>query len=233
MATAVRKTNWFAIWTSIAVVVIIAILAGVVVWMNNAASAPTGGATPQGSNINSDTGAVIVNAGAPNTLDTYIDFMCPVCNQFEQIYGDTIQQQVDAGTLTLNIHPISILDRLSQNTQYSTRAASAMYCVAEGKPDKVVDFMKAMYEHQPQENSAGLTDDEIVQVAVGAGVTGVADVKDCITSHRFAGYVTDMTYKTPVQPGKSGIATPTVVLNGDILSLTGDPQADIVANLKK
>ena len=63
-------------------------------------------------------------------MDTYVDFMCPVCNQFEQAYGEAIQGLVDDGTITLNIHPISILDRASQGTEYSTRAANAMYCVA-------------------------------------------------------------------------------------------------------
>ena len=76
-----------------------------------------------------ETGAIAVGDGE-NTLDTYIDFMCPVCNQFEQAYGETIQSLVDDGTITLNIHPISILDRESQGTEYSTRAANAMYCVA-------------------------------------------------------------------------------------------------------
>ena len=56
--------------------------------------------------------------------------MCPVCNQFEQLYGPEIQNLVDDGTITLGIHPIAILDRLSQGTEFSTRAANAMYCVA-------------------------------------------------------------------------------------------------------
>ncbi|MFT2633376.1 DsbA family protein, partial [Escherichia coli] len=49
-------------------------------------------------------------------MDTYIDFMCPICNSFEQSYGPTLQQLVDDGKITLNIHPISILDAQSQGT---------------------------------------------------------------------------------------------------------------------
>ena len=92
-------------------------------------------------------------------MDTYIDFMCPICNQFEQSYGTAIQGLVDDGTITLGIHPIAILDRSSQGTKYSTRAANAMYCVAVADADAVMPFMQAMYANQPQEGSTGLTDD--------------------------------------------------------------------------
>ncbi len=41
-----------------------------------------------------------------------------------------------------------------------------------------------------------------------------------------------MTPKTPVQPGAAGIGTPTVVVNDEVLTLTGDPAADITARLQ-
>jgi protein-disulfide isomerase len=99
--------------------------------VNNAATDP--GEPPQGSGIDQETGAVVVGDGE-QSMDTYIDFMCPICGQFEEAYGDAILELVDDGTITLNIHPISILDRYSQGTEYSTRAANAMYCVAEADP---------------------------------------------------------------------------------------------------
>lgn len=232
MATAVRKTNWFAIGVTIAVVVVVVAVGALVLWMNNASASPS--QTPQGASINTDTGAIAVGSG-PNTLDTYIDFMCPVCNQFEQVYGDALAEQVDAGTLTLNIHPISILDSRSQGTAFSSRAAGAMYCVAESDPDHAVAFMRAMYQNQPTENTAGLTDDEIVQIATSAGVTDADAVGDCITEGTFMKYAQSMTDKTPIQAGQNGIATPTLVLNGETIvntTLTGDPQADFIAKFK-
>src|SRR6478735_5639221 len=141
-----RKVNWFAIWSSIGVVVALVVVAALVVWMNNTSSGP--GETPKASNINSETGAISVGKGS-NELDTYIDFMCPVCNQFEQSYGQVIQGLVDDGSITLNLHPISILDRASQGTQYSTRAANAMYCVAVADAEASAPFMQAMYANQP------------------------------------------------------------------------------------
>ena len=128
-------------------------------------------------------------------MDTYIDFMCPVCNQFEQAYGEAIQGLVTDGTITLNIHPISILDRASQGTEYSTRAANAMYCVAAADGTAAVPFMQAMFANQPEEGSTGLTDDQILAIAELAGVTGI---DACVNDGEYSEFVTAMTEKTPV-----------------------------------
>ncbi|GAA2002523.1 DsbA family protein [Microbacterium ulmi] len=226
MASTVRKTNWFAIWVSVGVVVALAIVAGLVVWMNRSTELPD--VKPEASNIDVETGAIAVGSGE-NDITTFIDFMCPICNQFEQLYGETIQGLVDDGSATLNIHPISILDSRSQGTQFSTRAASAMYCVAVEDADGVLPFLEGMYANQPEEGTRGLTDDQIIGIATGAGVTGI---DGCVNDGRYMKYVTAMTEKTPVAPGAQGIGTPTVLLNGEFVRLTGDPQADLVANLK-
>jgi protein-disulfide isomerase len=153
MAAGARKTNWFAIWVSVAVIAVLVVVAGLVVWMNNQASAPAPVVTPEAAVIDGETGAIVVGDGA-NTLDTYIDFMCPVCNQFEQVYGEAISGLVEDGTITHNIHPISILDARSQGTEYSTRAANAMYCVAAADGTAAVPFMQAMFANQPERPSS-------------------------------------------------------------------------------
>jgi protein-disulfide isomerase len=214
MAATARKTNWFAIWVSVAVVVVLVLVAALVVWMNNSASTPDPVVTPDSAVINSETGAIAVGDG-DQTMDTYIDFMCPVCNQFEQTYGEAIQALVTDGTITLNIHPISILDRASQGTEYSTRAANAMYCVAAADGAAAVPFMQAMFANQPEEGTAGLTDEQILAIAAGVGVTGI---DSCVNDGEYSGYVTSMTEKTPVAPGASGIGTPTIAINGEVIA---------------
>ncbi len=229
MAAGARKVNWFAIWTSVAVVVALVVVAGVVVWMN-AMSGPKGDtpdATPSSAIVDVDTGAIAVGTG-PNELATYIDFMCPICGQFEELYGPTIEALIQDEAITLNIHPISILDRASQGTQFSTRSAAAMYCVADADPDNVLPFMNAMFANQPSEGSRGLSDSDILGIASAAGVSGI---DDCVNEGRYMKYVTAMTEETPVAPGNAGIGTPTVLLNGEFVSLTGDPEADLVAPL--
>ncbi|MFN8087137.1 MAG: thioredoxin domain-containing protein [Microbacterium sp.] len=185
------------------------------------------GHAPSGSGVNQETGAVVVGSGE-QTLDTYIDFMCPICNQFEQTYGDEILDLVNNGTITLNIHPIAILDRYSQGTAFSTRAANAMYCVAEADPDAAVPFMQAMFKNQPAENSTGLTDDQILEIAKSVGVEGI---DSCVTDGTYQKFVTSMTEKTPIAPGSSGIGTPTVAVNGETIANSTIPAKGQFATL--
>ena len=218
MASTARRTNWFAIWVSVAVVVALVLVAVLVVWMNNTANDP--GPAPQSATINAETGAIAVGEGE-GSMDTYIDFMCPVCNQFEQIYGSAIEGLVADGTITLNVHPISILDRLSQGTDFSTRAANAMYCVAEADGTAALPFMQAMFENQPAEGSAGLSNEEMLAIAADSGVTGI---DACVNDGEYSKFVAAMTDRTPVAPGAQGIGTPTIAVNGEVLSTSTLPE---------
>lgn len=220
MAAQKGNVSWFAIWVSVGVVVVLGVAAFFVIQLNNQATEP--GPAPRSAVIDETTGAIAVG-DAEDTLDTYIDFMCPICNQFEQLFGPEIEAMVEDGTITHNIHPIAILDRFSQGTNYSTRAANAMYCVAEADGTAAVPFMQEMFANQPAEGSTGLTDEQILAIAEEVGVTGI---DECVTGGTYNQFVADMTQKTPVQPGASGIATPTVAVNGEAISnaeLPADP----------
>ncbi|MEL5992330.1 DsbA family protein [Microbacterium phosphatis] len=221
------KTNWLAIWISAAVVVALVAVGIVVVWMNNQATGP--GTAPKADFVNAETGAISIGDNKDNVLDEYVDFMCPICGQYFDAYGETVQGLVDDGSLTLNLHPISILDRYSQGTKYSTRAANAMYCVADESKDAVVPFLELLFANQPEEQSEGLPDEQLITMAGAAGAEGA---EACITDGTYKRFVTSITEKTPIQPGQQGIGTPTVVLNGEFVTLSGDPQADIVDQLK-
>lgn len=224
MATAGKRTNWFAIWVSAAVVAVVVVAGVAVVLINNAASAP--GPAPEAAIVNTETGAISVGDG-PDVVATYIDFMCPICNQFEGIYADTLNDLVADGSITLEYHPVAILDRASQGTEFSTRSANALYCVAETSPEAVTPFVSAMYANQPAETTPGLTDDEIIAIATDAGA---GDVASCITEREYGSFVTAQTQTIPKDAqGRAG--TPTVTFNGERIDLTGDPQVDIVDRL--
>lgn len=225
MAATANKSNAFVIWVSVAVVAALVLVGALVVWMNNIATAP--GPAPAAASINTETGAIAIGDGA-NSVDTYVDFMCPYCNQFEQAEGETIRQLIDDGSITLNVHPVSILDRVSQGTEFSTRSASAAYCVAESDPDAFLDFVSAMYAQQPEESTPGLTDDEIVAIAESAGATNSSA---CIADGTYMDFATQVTDNLPSDPATGKSSTPTLVVNGEYVTLTYDPQTDIVARL--
>ena len=227
MAEESRKVNWFAIWVSAGVVIALVLIAVLVVNLNNQGPDPEPDQTPSASNIETETGAILVGDGE-NRLDTYIDFMCPICNQFEQVFGAEIDSLVADGTITHGIHPISILDDQSRGTEYSTRAANAMYCVAVTDAEASVPFMNAMFASQPQEGSTGLTDDQILDIAASVGVDGI---DACVNDEVYADYVTAITKDTPVQPGAGGIGTPTVAVNGEVIANSSLPEPGQLATL--
>lgn len=209
-AKAQGTPNWFAIGISAAVVVVLVALGAFVVFLNNQATAP--GTAPESSAIvNSETGAISFGKGETE-IDTYIDFMCPICGQFEDAYGEALQTAAANDDITLNIHPISILNHVSQGTDYSSRAASAMYCVAGEAPDSALTFMNLLFENQPGEGSGGLTDEELTAFAEQAGAGAAAD---CIADGTYMTYSEDQVDNTPADPATGRVGTPTVAIDGE------------------
>ncbi len=148
----------------------------------------------------------------------YVDYFCPICQTFEQTNAEQLDTWVSAGAATLEIHPISILDRSSLGTRYASRSANAMACVAQYDPNSFFQATTAMYASQPAEGTAGLTNEEIASVLAQAGVTSL-DVVQCINDETFKQWVTDATARTSVGPiPNSELArvggTPTVLVNG-------------------
>lgn len=152
-------------------------------------------------------------------IEIYQDYMCPVCGAFDEANRATLEQLMSTGAATVEIHPISILDRASLGTKYSTRSASAAACVAEFAPDQFWAFNSAMYDDQPAESTAGLSNDEIVGVAEGAGIDVSGGLAECIRETRFGSWAEDATVRAGTQPlpGTDGVVadrTPTVIVNG-------------------
>lgn len=214
MAAAKSNTNWFAIGVSIAVVVVLVAIGGLVVFLNNQATSP--GVAPKANDtFNSETGAISFGDGE-DTIAVFVDFQCPVCKTFEDQFGAQLEAAAADGRITLEYHPIAILDRFSQGTEYSSRSAGAAFCVAESNPELYLDFAKTLFENQPEENSAGLTND---QLAGFASQVGADDAVSCIT---------DETYRKfgAAQAKAHEVAgTPAVDINGTRLNL--QDQADL------
>ncbi|WP_147915987.1 DsbA family protein [Ruania zhangjianzhongii] len=166
------------------------------------------GATPAGSDLNGGIpigadGAGSANEGAPE-LDVYVDFMCPHCGTFEQINGEDLTQAAADGEVTVIYHPVSFL------SDYSARAAAAFAEVANSAPENAMDFMNILFANQPTEGGDGLTDEQIAEFAVEAGVP--QDVADTLADGTYAEWV-DIATQQASRDGAS--STPTVLLDGD------------------
>jgi protein-disulfide isomerase len=155
----------------------------------------------------------------PLLITTYIDYRCPFCNEFEVANGPAIEQLVESGIAAVEVHPISILDRVSAGTKYSTRSANAAACVANYEPDSFLAVNAALFASQPPEETTGLTNDEIAAIVEGAGVDS-ADVESCIKDERFTSWVTAATNRAladeSLQDENGNFGTPRVLVNGQL-----------------
>jgi protein-disulfide isomerase len=160
----------------------------------------------------------------------YADYLCPFCGQFEATNGKQIATWLTAGNATLEFHPISILDNSSAGSKYPTRAANAAACVANYQPNDFLAVNTALFTSQPKEQTAGLSDKDLVSLVTSAGVTDTK-VAACITDRTFEPWVGTATKRAlsgplPNADIKQVKGTPTVLVNG--VAYTGaldDPAA--------
>lgn len=177
----------------------------------SAAALPTG--TTGAAHFDDDYLAV---GTGKTTVDTYVDPMCPFCGEFEKVNGRTLAELVNSDEITLRVHPLDFLDRSSQGTMYSSRAGSALTCVAASDPKATLTFLSQLYENQPEEGSTGLTDAKLTSLAHDVGAT---DVDACIAANKYVTWISNLTQKAlngplPGADITSITATPTVLVNG-------------------
>ena len=153
----------------------------------------------------------------PN-IKIYLDFQCPICQMFEQGNGQQLRSWVKSGAATLEIHPISFLDRSSPN-KYSSRAANAAICVANYSPDNFFDFYSLLYQHQPAEGTNGPENAELIQRTQEVGVKAASSIADCINNTAYSKWLGEATNKAltaSTLPGTTNTplkGTPTVLVN--------------------
>lgn len=177
-----------------------------------ATATETGGVTfgPDGV-AGTDSGADAVN------VDVYLDYMCPICGQFEDANSEALDQLREAGDITLTVHAISILDRASQGSAYSTRSAQAFAFVADQAPEQALAFSEALFAQQPAENTTGLSDEQLVSIAESVGVPSdvAAKIPD-LTFKDFVDAKTQVALGDPALKNEQGsFGTPTILVDGE------------------
>ncbi|PWD51893.1 disulfide bond formation protein DsbA [Serinibacter arcticus] len=203
-------------------IVVLVVAVGIVIWSQSQrtlldafdGNAPSTADNHAGITVGAEGEAGTVNDGAP-VMQVYVDFMCPYCGDFEEANAADLEELRAAGDLTVTYHIMSNLDQLSQGTNFSTRAANAAATVANDSPEHFVAFVEAMFVNQPEENTAGLSDEEMAAIAVEVGVPqSVADTFSAGTYNEWVGVGTS-------QANREGVrGTPTVKIDGDNLPET-------------
>lgn len=219
-----------AVLWGVAIVVILGIFAALVAFIvrQNSVGDVFGGTQLEPTNV-TETGGIAVGssnvAGAdldPNRVqvDVYVDFMCPICGVFEDLNAADLEELRLDGTADVIYHPISILDRYSRGTSYSTRAAASSFLIAEESPEHFVAYLEALFENQPAEGTKGLSDDTLRDIAIEVGVP--AETADKIRDHAYAQYVRNATEQSSIA-GVTG--TPSLFIDGVNRSGQNNPNA--------
>lgn len=202
-----RRRTLIQVGVAVVLIALIAVIGFSVVSKDDASNSAAPAATPSAV---TDGGAIrLGNPDATVVVSVVEDFQCPVCKQFEALSGQTLQDLIAGGTVAVDYQPIAILDRMS-STKFSTRAANASMCVAQNDKDRWLDWHTAMFDGQPAEGGAGLSDDDLVSIAATAGASS-PETSSCITDGTYSDWVTTQT-QTVLGEGVTG--TPTVTVNG-------------------
>ncbi len=218
-------------------VVVLLVIGGVVLGVSNGIRPPSPGPlNMQSDGIKIGTGFKAVTTAAlrpgedpvpskTNSKDViaiqlYLDYQCPLCGKFEKSNSDQIATWLKTGAATLEIHPISVLDRYSLGTKYSTRAANAAGCVANYSPNSYFDFNALLFAKQPAENTEGLTDDQLISLVKKAKTSDVSSISSCIRDQRFKTWVNAASTRATTGPITGTDlpkieGTPTIVINGE------------------
>lgn len=172
-------------------------------------------------------GALSFGAKDPKVVIQLVeDFQCPICRQFEATTGPLLAQYRADPRIQVQYRPIAFLDRVS-TTRYSSRASNAAACVAAEGEETWLAFHQELFDHQPPEGGAGLTDGELLDLAEKAGADR-SRISDCVTDESYADWVKATTTKT-LQGEVTG--TPTVFVNGT--KVDGFDSASVQAAVEK
>jgi protein-disulfide isomerase len=233
-----RGTTTKIVVAAVAVLVIIGGVVGAIAFggkdsgndtASGGSSAAKGGSLPKG--VSAMGAGLVVNPDAPAsapTLDLYEDFQCPVCGQFESIFGIQIKDMVEANQVKLVAHTLTFLDKNLRNDS-SNRAANAAACAADA--DKFLQYKTAVFQGQPAQEGTGYTDDQLKQFAKTAGISGAAMTiwEKCYDDRTYNAYVESV----QAQSEKDKVqGTPTIRLNGKDVNLQGLTQQTLADQVK-
>ncbi|MBB4685880.1 DsbA family protein [Amycolatopsis jiangsuensis] len=219
----------------VAVVVVAALVIGGVLWINSSKNATEDTAIPAGTSATLGAGVVekrdgvvvsVGKPGAPKSVDLYADFLCPVCGQFQQTYGQQMEQAINSGKLTVRYHMVTLLNTRSDPPGYSLESANAALAAADSQ--KFTAFHDALFKNQPQEGGRGYDKAQLTKLGQDLG----------ITDPKFAKTIDTGTYDQQIQAayqqiqndpnlaqdyqGQRGFGTPTLAVNGKAFPTTPD-----------
>jgi len=210
--------------SNIAIAVVVAVVAGFIVVYAFLASNDDGPQNAALPALVQEQGGGVVFGDGPVDVALWEDFQCPGCKGFEQANGAMLEERVDAGDITMVIHPLSFLDQNLGNSS-SVAAANAFGCAADAGQQQALDFHLTVYANQPQETpgQAAWSTDDLIGWGNDVGIEG-DEWESCVTDLTYSDWVEQVANS---QADAGVTSTPTVFLDGEKFDLGGDLSAAI------
>jgi protein-disulfide isomerase len=159
-------------------------------------------------------------ADAKVTMDLWVDYSCPHCQEFEATNDAALTSLVASGKLAVVYHNIQIV------TDYGTEAGSASACLAVHDPNAWPAFNAALYANHSAATD-GWTASDFARFATANG--GGSATRSCITDGTYRSWISANT-EASATAGVSG--TPTMFIDGQKTdTLSGSDLTDRVNSL--
>lgn len=212
-----RLTRIVAIGAGILAVVLVAVFAVVLV-QQMGANQVASSVTPPNATAAKD--GIVTNPGkakegAP-VVALYLDYQCPVCSQFESLYGGALGALAEAGDIELQYRTMIFLDNNLRNDS-SVRAAIGAACADVS--GAYAAYHQAVFANQPAVEGDGYTTELLRDTIPGeVGITGDAltGFQQCYDDKATQGFVQG-TNEAGFKAGVNG--TPTMMVNGKVIDL--------------
>lgn len=171
-------------------------------------------AMPVPASVTARTDGLVAGGSGPVTVEVYIDYECPGCRSFQSAASATLTSMIAKNQITLVYHPVAMLDELTK-TQFSTRAADSAACAADR--GAFLPYTQALLANQPTAHTAGISDDELIQIA---GRAGIIDPKfaQCLRAETYRGWIAQQTRLASAHPIAGA---PNVLVDGKPITTYG------------
>jgi protein-disulfide isomerase len=171
------------------------------------------------------TTVVIGESNAKKTLVMYEDPRCPVCAQFEQTVGATVDKGVEDGKYKMEYVGATFLDK-GLGGEGSKNALSALGAALNVSPEAFLEYKTAMYSAKwhPEESDDKFKDDSyLIEVAdTVPALKGNTKFQNAVKNGTFDKWALEMSAKFD-DSGVSG--TPTLKMDGKTLTAPGSENA--------
>ena len=213
-----RRNRQYAIFGSVAGVIVVALVVGLLVNLSLKPKTPTVFPGEAVADVSGGVAAAdgmalpIGNANAPVKMTVYEDFRCSECEAFETNFQAAYKQLVAAGTVQLLIHPVDLIDQNYPGTSGSLAAGNAAGCAQDA--GKFQAFHDILYQNQPAETTDTFgSSTNLINYAKQVTGLDTPTFESCVKSGKYNDWVKQNYADLGHIDSSTGPSTPTILLN--------------------